>query len=508
MNQAEPALARDALERVLVLVKGRHEGRLTLELLAREGFHGVTCKSVAELCFLMEEGVGAVLLAEELLTPEAIERLERVLRRQPPWSDCPFVVFSAPHERPLPAAKSIPVGGNVTFLDRPVRVRTMLAAVHAAIGSRRRQYEARRAIESRDEFLAMLAHELRNPLGAISLATTLLERRDPNASSSRAHAVIDRQTRHLTRLVDDLLDVARITSGKIVVKSETLNVAEVVQAAFATLEPRAREHGLEYDLHVSDTAISVGGDRQRLEQVFANLLTNAIKYTPRGGRVSVRIATEGDFVTIDVVDSGLGLAPETYERIFEPFAQIDTSRERAQGGLGLGLALVRSIVQLHGGSVEARSEGLGRGSTFRVRLPRIPAFGIVAKTTASATVEPPRRTIVVVEDNADIRDLLVDLLQGSGHEVVCAADGPSGLEKVLSLAPDIAFVDLGLPGFDGLELARRARASGSATHLVALTGYGQESDRQLSRTAGFDSHLVKPVVGADLDRVILRASNG
>jgi signal transduction histidine kinase/ActR/RegA family two-component response regulator len=505
VNQADAPVS-DTLERVLVLVKGEHESRLTLELLARGGFHGVACRSVPELCSAMEEGVGVVLLVEELLTSSALEQLERVLRRQPPWSDYPIVVFSAQSGSTPLGPKSVSLRGNVTFLDRPVRVRTMLASIHAALGSRRRQYEARRAIESRDEFLAMLAHELRNPLGAISLAIATLERQEPAIARSRAHAVIDRQTRHLARLVDDLLDVARITSGKIALKSEKVNLVDVVQAAFAALDGRAREHGLSYQLRVADATISLQGDRQRLEQVFANLLTNAIKYTPRGGSVEVEVTTEGEHAVVSVVDSGVGLASEARERIFEPFAQIDTSRERAQGGLGLGLALVRSIVHLHAGTVDVRSEGLGRGSTFRVRLRRLRDAAKTSPRASSEPLEVPRCTIVVVEDNPDIRDLLVGLLEGSGHEVIGAEDGPSGLEKLLSLAPDIAFVDVGLPGFDGLELARRARASGSATHLVALTGYGQEGDRQESRVAGFDSHLVKPVGGAELERAILGAA--
>jgi CheY-like chemotaxis protein/anti-sigma regulatory factor (Ser/Thr protein kinase) len=285
-----------------------------------------------------------------------------------------------------------------------------------------------------------------------------------------------------------------------------LNLVDVIHAAFSTLEGRAREQGLSYELHVDDASISVNGDRQRLEQVFSNLLANAVKYTPRGGGVRVYVETDGIEAAISVVDSGLGLAPDARQRIFEPFEQIDTSRDRAQGGLGLGLALVKSIVQLHGGTVEARSDGLGKGSTFNVRLPLLAGAVKAAPAASSASLAVPRRTIVVVEDNADIRDLLVELLEGSGHDVIWAEDGPSGLEKVLSRSPDIAFVDVGLPGFDGLELARRARASGSTTHLIALTGYGQEGDRQQSRVAGFNGHLVKPVAGAELARAILRAT--
>jgi signal transduction histidine kinase len=489
---------------VLVLVRGARESELTLDLLTGEGLHGLACGNVAELCRGMDEGAAVALLAEEMLTPAAVTQLGGLLKRQAAWSDFPIVVFSASARVEAERIKSVSELGNITFLDRPVHVRSMLASIHAALRSRRRQYEARRAIESRDAFLAMLGHELRNPLGAISLAVSLLGQKASD-KKPREYGIIERQVKHLSRLVDDLLDVARVTHGKVILKRERLDLVQLARGAFETQEPRAREQCLAYYITVPEGPLWVDGDRQRLEQVFGNLLTNAIKYTPRGGAVQLDIRGDGQTVSVHVVDTGVGLAPEMQERVFEPFAQVDTSLERAQGGLGLGLALVRSIVQLHGGTVSAGSEGLGRGSRFSVNLPQTDAAVVTQSAPPDASAEATRKRILIVEDNPDLRDLFVQLLQGAGHEVACANDGPAGLREVLALAPDIAFVDVGLPGFDGLELARKARERGSRSHLVALTGYGQAEDRKRTAEAGFDEHLVKPALDSEIARSIARA---
>jgi signal transduction histidine kinase len=485
---------------VLVLVRGARESKLTLDLLTGEGVHGVACANVAELCRGIDEGAAVALLAEEMLTPAAVTQLGALLKRQAAWSDFPIVVFSASARVEAERIKSVSELGNITFLDRPVHVRSMLASIHAALRSRRRQYEARRAIESRDAFLAMLGHELRNPLGAISLAVSLLGQKASD-KKPREYAIIERQVKHLSRLVD----VARVTHGKVILKRERLDLVQLARGAFETQEPRAREQCLAYHITTPERPLWVDGDRQRLEQVFGNLLTNAIKYTPRGGAVQLEIRGDGQTASVHVVDTGVGLAPEMQERVFEPFAQVDTSLERAQGGLGLGLALVRSIVQLHGGTVSASSEGLGRGSRFSVDLPQADDGVVTQSSPPDAAAEATRKRILIVEDNPDVRDLFVQLLKGAGHEVACANDGPAGLREVLALAPDIAFVDVGLPGFDGLELARKARERGSRSHLVALTGYGQAEDRKRTAEAGFDEHLVKPALDSEIAQSIARA---
>ncbi|RYZ07574.1 MAG: HAMP domain-containing histidine kinase [Myxococcales bacterium] len=365
-----PASLRDFQQRVLVLVAGKREREVTLEVLASSGLSPVACSDVEDLVRSMSQGAMVALVAEELLSAQAVGRIASWLRDQPAWSDFPIIVFSGAERKAL--RENSPLA-NVTFLERPVRLRSMLASIRNAIRSRTRQYEARHAIESRDNFLAMLGHELRNPLSAISLASTLMARRAEQRPRPKELDVIARQSEHLARLVDDLLDVARITHGKVSLTKAPLRVADVARSSFETLQHRAAEHLSAYELRVLAPELSVEGDRQRLEQVLSNLLTNAIKYTPQGGRVELVVRTEPGVAVMEVTDSGIGLAPTMLNRVFEPFAQVDASLDRAQGGIGLGLSLVQSIVQMHGGSVSALSPGLGRGATFAVRLPTLAA---------------------------------------------------------------------------------------------------------------------------------------
>lgn len=494
-------------ERVLVLVRGPRNAQVTCDLLVRAGFEALKCANLAELAERVEEGAGAALLEEEAVTTgPGLESMVKRLRDQPPWSDFPIVVFSASADASKEGESDLArLFGNVTFLDRPVHTRSMLASMHAAIRSRRRQYEARRAIEARDTFLAMLGHELRNPLGAIRLALAMLEKKGTGAPVPKEMAIVERQARHLTRLVDDLLDVARVTQGKVTLERERLNLVEVARSAFEAQEARARGQGLSYAFEAPRSMVWVDGDRQRLEQVFANLIANAIKYTPRGGTIRVSVAREDEEAVVRVKDTGLGIPPGMISRLFEAFAQADRTLDRTEGGIGLGLALVRSLVQLHGGTAEGASDGPNRGSTFTVRLPAAKQ-AVAPAATANGTQQEtsPAMRVLVVEDSVDNRELLAELLKQEGHQVSCAEDGPGGLQTLLALVPDIAFIDLGLPGFDGLELARRARANGLQMTLVAVTGYGQPEDRVHALDAGFDDHLTKPVDDADLRRVMHR----
>jgi signal transduction histidine kinase/ActR/RegA family two-component response regulator len=499
--------ARSLVEhRSLIFVRGLHEGKLTARLLHEAGLASELCMNTKDLRLKLEQGAGALLLAEEILTDDTRRVLANALSQQPAWSDLPILVFSAAAhpDRPRPSAGA--ALGNVTFLDRPVHTRTMIAAVHAALRSRQRQYEARRAIESRDAFLAMLGHELRNPLSAITLALAALERKQPTGPRPNEHAVMERQLKHLVRLVDELLDVARVTRGKVVIERRRVDLAEVTKAAFEAYELRARERELGYRLNLAERPLYVMGDRQRLEQVLGNLLANAIKYTALGGRVDVEVFADGQSACVAVIDDGVGLAPEMLGRVFAPFAQVDSSLDRSQGGLGLGLALVQSLVSLHDGEVLASSPGLGRGCRFEIRLARVQGAPQHAEVITPSTLPAAPLKVVVVEDNQDIRELFVQSLADTGHSVTCAADGPSGLDALLVLRPDVAFVDVGLPGFDGYEVARRARAAGSRARLVALTGYGQSTDKERAVDAGFDEHLVKPVLDDDLRRSLDRAS--
>jgi signal transduction histidine kinase/CheY-like chemotaxis protein len=354
---------------------------------------------------------------------------------------------------------------------------------------------------AKDDFLAMLGHELRNPLSAIATAAHVLGlTRNRDESLNHAQRVINRQVKHLARLVDDLLDVTRVTTGKVSLASDAVDLSALVLRSVDALDLSWREHAGELrpklELAIA-SGLWVRGDSTRLEQIVTNLLTNALKYTPADGSVRVEVSAESDAVVIRVADTGIGIDPTLLPHIFDRFIQADTGPARSQGGLGLGLTLVRFFVDLHGGQVSAASEGAGRGSVFTVSLPAIAAPA--AATNAPAARASSRRRLLLVEDQVDAREMMRFALEIAGHEVFEAADGPSAIARAADLNPDVAFIDIGLPGFNGYEVARQLRAAhGRAIILVALTGYGQPSDRAESETAGFDHHLVKPV---DLDKV-------
>jgi signal transduction histidine kinase/ActR/RegA family two-component response regulator len=351
---------------------------------------------------------------------------------------------------------------------------------------------AEAANRAKDEFLAMLGHELRNPLGAIANATHLLEDKRVDASAAtRARNVIARQVAHLARLTDDLLDAGRAMMGKIVLRTQPLDLAAAVGQALATLKAtgRTREHRMVEDLH----AAWVQADAIRLEQIIANLVVNAVKYTPAGGTIQVRVTREAGDSVLRVSDDGIGLSPDLAARAFDLFVQGERGLDRAQGGLGIGLTLVKRLAELHGGAASVTSDGAGQGSEFVVRFPAIepPA---VAHAAPAPRVVNGKRHVLVVEDNDDARDTLGMLLETMGHEVRMARDGASGVEQAFASPPDVALVDVGLPGIDGYEVARRLRARlGGRILLVALTGYGMPEDRARALDAGFDAHVVKPV---------------
>jgi two-component system, sensor histidine kinase len=386
----------------------------------------------------------------------------------------------------------------------------------AAVVTERRRAEAERArllareqaarvsaeatSSAKDDFLAMLGHELRNPLSAIATAAHVLTLdRSRDASADHAQRVINRQVKHLARLVDDLLDVTRVSTGKVTLAREPVDVSALVVRCIDSLELSSpdsdRQGGPQLDADVAP-GLCINGDSTRVEQIVTNLLTNAVKYTPPGGSIRVVAVAEADRVVIRVSDTGIGIDPGLLPHIFERFIQADTGPARRHGGLGLGLTLVKHFVEVHGGHVMAESEGAGRGSVFTVSLPAAPA-----KVLSPAPPAPPastRRRVLLVEDQIDSREMMRFALEIAGHDVTEADDGPSAVAAG-EAHHDIAFIDIGLPGFNGYEVARRLRARhGSTVVLVALTGYGQPSDRAESAKAGFDHHLVKPV---DLDKV-------
>jgi signal transduction histidine kinase/ActR/RegA family two-component response regulator len=507
--------------RVAVLAPSARDGPVTYELLSRAGVSCVLVGSVAELCRRLDEGAAVALVAEEVFARGGGEPLRAWLSRQEPWSELPVLVFTAggaASSARSPALDLLAGQAQVTLLDRPVRLVTLLSAVSAAIRVRQRQYGMRDllarladSVRTRDQFLAMLGHELRNPLAAIHTATELLIRMP--GEPERPASVIARQTRKLSRLVDDLLEVSRVESGKISLKRAVVDLRAVVERSTEAMGGRAEGAGLQLEVALPEEALPVDGDPVRLEQITGNLLGNALKYTPAGGKVTVAAARAGNGVILRVTDTGVGIAADELERIFEPFVQATTTLDRSQGGLGLGLALVRGLVAMHGGTVRARSEGPGRGTEIEVRLPLAAQAVDDAPSQASATQAAPgpdgaRRHVLVVEDNADNRDTLVMLLESFGHDVVAAADGPSGVRLAAEAHPEVAIVDIGLPGFDGYEVARRLRdLLGEEVTLIALTGYGQAEDRARARSAGFDVHLTKPADVATVAAVVEHAGH-
>ncbi len=360
----------------------------------------------------------------------------------------------------------------------------------------------------KDEFLAMLAHELRNPLAPIHNAVQILQLEGSHSENFPwSLAVIGDQTRHLTVLVDDLLDVSRITQGKVKLQTEPVDLSSILSRVVETCRPllTEREHTLTVEL--GEKPIRLEADPTRLTQIFSNLLNNAAKYTPNGGSIALTAAVEGNEVVVRVRDNGMGIAPEIMPRIFDLFAQGDKSLARTSGGLGIGLTLVRRLVELLGGSVAAYSEGTNQGSEFVVRLPLVDPLPPPLKVAAPAPPESAGRRILLVDDNQDSSRSLAVLLRAAGGEVELAFDGPSALEAALRAKPDVVLLDIGLPGMDGYEVAQRLRKEVGLekTLLIAITGYGGEDDRRRSQEAGFNAHLVKPVDLAALQTLLARS---
>jgi signal transduction histidine kinase len=372
--------------------------------------------------------------------------------------------------------------------------------------------ELRAADQRKDEFLAMLAHELRNPLAPISTGAHLLKLlHSDNAQITQTCAIIARQVEHMTSLVDDLLDVSRVTRGLVTLSTQILDLRKVVDDAAEQIRPLmlARRHKVVLDMPTEPA--SVKGDHKRLVQVVANLLGNATKYTPEGGHITLHLAQQGDAWVIDVTDDGIGMDARLVERVFDLFTQAERTPDRSQGGLGLGLALARSLVELHGGSVGAMSAGPGLGSTFTVRLPcfaqEAPAAPVASPLAGSTSAAGPLR-ILVVDDNLDAAHTLSLFLRASGHtvEVVyCALDA---IDVAAVFKPQVCLLDIGLPDIDGNELARRLRALPDMENatLIAATGYGRQQDREQARQAGFDHYLVKPLNTLQLGDLLAQAS--
>jgi signal transduction histidine kinase/DNA-binding response OmpR family regulator len=636
--------------RVLVLAPTSKDASLTQGMLERAGVPCLCCPDLSRGCSELEIGAGTLLLAEELVSEDSMHLLTAWLNRQPPWSDLPVLLLSRVGADSTAVAGAMDRLGNVTVLERPIRVATLISAVRTALRSRRRQYETRELLANReeataeittlletlpvgvyfahdaeckritgnragnellrmsagsnlsktaddgerpqhfrpcrngkevpphelpiqraargevvrdeeldqvfadgtvlhtllsasplfdaagnprgavaaitditalkraehereallarlqeadrrkDEFLATLAHELRNPLAPIRNSLHILRLTgNVDPAVGRVTEMIERQLNLMVRLVDDLMEVSRITRGKIELRKGLVTIAAIVRSAVETSGPLIEAAGHRLSLVLPPEPLTVDGDFVRLSQVVSNLLNNAAKYTESSGEISVTVRRENGSVAIAVRDTGLGISAEMLPRVFDLFTQVDRTVARAQGGLGIGLTLVKSLTEMHGGSVEARSEGIGLGSEFVVRLPLTEAHSKLAEPIGAELASAlGRRRILVVDDNRDAATSLGKLLELLGVEVRVAFNGPDALAAIDEFRPAVVLLDIGMPGMDGYEVARRVRRRTEfrGTALVALTGWGQEEDRRRSREAGFDHHMTKP---ADLN---------
>jgi signal transduction histidine kinase/CheY-like chemotaxis protein len=540
--------------RVLILTPTGRDAEMTAKYLAGAGLAPERCVGMTELCERLDEGGGAALVAEEALTPEGTLRLLGALARQPEWSDFPLIVLTASGGGDAGKLKDLVEAANVTLVERPTRVITVLSAARSALRARRRQYEARAHIEAerrareertrlleeavaareqaerataqaeqanraKDTFLATLSHELRTPLTAVlGWAKMLHEMKLDGDTARHGLKVIERNAEAQNQLVRDLLDVSRIITGKLRLETTSVELAPVVESALDSVRQAAEAKDISLGVELGAGPEVVSGDPDRLQQVVWNLLSNAIKFTPKGGRVGVTLGREGSDVLIRVSDTGQGISPEFLPYVFERFRQADGSTTRQHGGLGLGLAVVRHLVEQHGGHVSAESKGEGLGSTFTITLPlaavragatradgegaagRRPDGGASATTDATEPLAGVR--VLVVDDHPDARELLAMVLERAGAAVATASSAAAAVRLLRADPADVLVSDIGMPDEDGYEFLGRVRAlpasEGGRVPAVALTAYATEEDRRRALAAGFEEHVAKPVEPSDL----------
>jgi signal transduction histidine kinase len=506
--------ARDNEHRILVLAPTLRDAENTSRILGNAGIPTTPCRDIDVVCAAIEEGAGALVITEETLADAPRARLADYLGRQPQWSDLPIIAVTRGGPDSAAAVQAMQSLGNVILLERPVRIGTFVTAARTALRERDRQYQIRRLLTElreadrrKDVFLAMLAHELRNPLAPIRNASEVFRlrvRQDPMLS--HAADVVSRQVDLLARLVDDLLDVSRITQGKVQLRRARYDLRASISQAVETVHPVLQDKRQQLALRLPSSPLVVDADPTRITQVVGNLLNNAAKYTPEGGHVWLRARRWKDAVVVRVRDDGAGIPPEMLSSVFDLFTQVDHGLDHTQGGLGVGLTVVRSIVEMHGGRVRGRSAGRGCGSCFLFWLPAIDdAYDQAKERVEFASLERPLN-LLLVDDNVDAVESLAMLLRQAGHEVTTAYEAQSALQALDRRAPDLAVLDIGLPGIDGYDLARAIRARPQMKHvvLVALTGYGRPEDRGRAREAGFDHHLIKPAGFAELRGLLAR----
>ena len=503
-------------QRILLLLPTARDAALTHDLLGRSSIDSHVCASATELQAELARGVGAMLIGEECLPGGGAQVLAQYLDEQPRWSDLPVLVLARGGVDSVEAGDAIAMLGNVTLLERPLRVAALVSAVRAAVRARNRQYEIEihlvqleqardaktQAVKRKDEFLAMLAHELRNPLAPIRNALHVLSI-DDNDPERRLllRNMMERQVDHMVRLVDDLLEASRLSRGMITLHPERIDLRTAVRSAIEQSQPLIDAGRYALQVELPEMPVPVDADPVRVAQVVGNLLNNAAKYGRPGGVIAVSLQLDGDVVQVQVDDDGIGIDDELLPQVFDLFTQGERAIHGMQEGLGIGLALVRTLVELHGGSVAAHSKGKGQGASFVVRLP-LAASATDTATTTQAPVDNnksrPHTEVfraLVVDDNVDAANTLAMVLDTLGLERRVENDGASALRAADEFMPHVILLDIGMSGLDGYEVARRIRDNPrhAGVVLVAVTGWSHAPDRVRSQAAGFDHHIAKPV---------------
>jgi signal transduction histidine kinase/ActR/RegA family two-component response regulator len=541
--------------RVLVLPPTGADGRAMAKVFGNSQIPCEICASVQQLCEALRVGGAVVTLSEEALVGDPTLFLA-CIADQPVWADLPVIVLSRAGRESPALAEILPRLGNVSVVERPVRTSTLISLVRSCLRARERQYtvreylagqaqaeiereqlldseraarsEAERASRTKDEFLATLSHELRTPLNAV-LGWSQLLRRSANLPDDVANGlvVIERNARSQAQIIEDLLDMSSIISGKVRLEVQRLDLASVIEATVETVRPAAQTKGIRLHVVVDPLAGPVRGDPNRLQQVLWNLLTNAVKFTPQGGRVGVALARINSHLEIEVTDNGEGIEPKFLPHIFDRFRQADASTARRHGGLGLGLSIVKQLIELHGGAIIAHSAGLGMGSTFRITLPLMAISSDPLETASSAQhsarsidAPPPPAlghinltgvSVLVVDDECDARTLIQRFLQECDANVFTAASAVEAMHVLLHESPTVLVSDIGMPGEDGYELIRRVRSLKDANAripAVALTAYARVEDRVRAVQAGYQLHLSKPVKPIELIAMIESLAKG
>lgn len=495
-------------QRIVIYAPVGRDARLICEVLGRASLVCQVCTALGDVVPELRQGAAALFAIEEAFNAEFLRELTDHLAAQPAWSDLPVLVLSKEGLDSPAIQKIFEDMGNVTLLERPVRRATLVSAALSARRARRRQYEMREVDRRKDEFLAILGHELRNPLAPIRTAVDVLNTMPDSSPKVREIAqVVERQVKHLTRLVDDLLDVARITNDKVALKREWVTVDTVLQHAVEICRPQMAAAGHTLDLRQPPGSVLLSGDRARLVQSLANVLGNAVKFSPPGATIHLRAEAQDSDIVFTVRDHGEGLEPEACSRIFDLFVQGQAGRSHTLGGLGIGLSLAQRFTRMHGGTVQVRSEGRGKGSEFVLRMPILVAERRSRerhdpRVASQAAAEQVR--IMVVDDNADGADMLQVMLEMEGYMVAKAGTGQGAIALSQRIHPHAILMDIGLPDMQGYEAARRIRElpGGDEIVFIAMTGWGHDEARGHAAAAGMQHYLVKPVDLAVLRRYL------